>query len=91
MIIGVPKETKQQEHRVGTVPAMVHSLVEDGHTVLVEAGGGIEAGITDDDFVAAGATVRTDAEHALLDEAVLRLRPESDEPAALRPGQLGVG
>ena len=40
MIVGVPKEIKEQENRIGAVPAMVHSLVEAGHTVLVENEGG---------------------------------------------------
>jgi len=54
MIIGVPKEIKDQEHRVGAVPAMVHDLAERGHQVLVEAGAGLGAGIPDSDFDIAG-------------------------------------
>ena len=58
MIIGVPKEIKEQEHRIGAVPAMVHELVAAGHQVLVEKGGGAGAGIEDADFEAAGAEMR---------------------------------
>ena len=57
MIIGVPTEIKPQEHRVGAVPAMVHALVEAGHSVLVQEGAGHGAGLLDDDFVAAGASI----------------------------------
>ncbi|MCB9878541.1 MAG: alanine dehydrogenase [Planctomycetes bacterium] len=55
MIIGVPKEIKAQENRIGAVPAMVMDLVGAGHTVLVEQGGGLGAGITDDEYQAVGA------------------------------------
>lgn len=57
MIIGVPKEIKEQEYRVGAVPAMVHDLVGDGHEVLVEEGAGRMAGIRDEDFEHAGARI----------------------------------
>ena len=55
MIIGVPKEIKPQEHRVGAVPAMVNELVDAGHTVLVQSSAGVGAGLMDADFQAAGA------------------------------------
>src|SRR5439155_346462 len=48
MIVGVPKEIKTAEHRVALVPAGVESLVGDGHSVLVEHGAGIGAGVADD-------------------------------------------
>ncbi|HEB54635.1 MAG TPA: alanine dehydrogenase [bacterium] len=57
MIIGVPTEIKPQENRIGAVPAMVMDLVTAGHEVLVEQGGGRGAGITDDEFRAAGAEI----------------------------------
>jgi alanine dehydrogenase len=55
MIIGVPKEIKAQENRVGAVPAMVMELVAAGHTVLVERGAGLGAGITDAQYEKVGA------------------------------------
>ncbi len=58
MVIGVPKETKNNEYRVGIVPSGVEELVRDGHQVLVETGAGAGSGITDDEFRAAGASVR---------------------------------
>ena len=54
MIIGVPKEIKPQENRIGAVPAMVLELVEAGNTVLVERGGGLGAGISDEEYTAVG-------------------------------------
>ncbi len=57
MIIGVPKEIKAQESRVGAVPAMVLDLVGAGHAVLVQTGAGIGAGVTDDSFVKCGAKI----------------------------------
>jgi alanine dehydrogenase len=54
MIVGVPKEIKDSESRVGLVPAGVHALVADGHRVLVEAAAGAGSGIADREYVAAG-------------------------------------
>ncbi len=57
MIIGVPKEVKDHESRVGVTPAGVHALVEAGHTVLVEQGAGELSALTDDEYQAAGAEI----------------------------------
>ena len=62
MIIGVPKEIKPQENRIGTVPAMVHALRQAGHEVLVQAGGGLGCGIEDEAFAEAGARIVPDAD-----------------------------
>jgi len=61
MIIGVPKEIKPQENRIGAVPAMVLDLVEAGHTVLVEKDGGLGAGVTDDEYMAVGGKIAATA------------------------------
>ena len=55
MIIGVPKEIKNHEYRVGMVPASVRELVNHGHQVIVETNAGMGIGFTDDDYVQAGA------------------------------------
>jgi alanine dehydrogenase len=55
MRIGVPKEIKSNENRVGIVPAGVQALVSDGHRVFIEAGAGVGSGITDQEFKDAGA------------------------------------
>ncbi len=57
MRIGVPKEIKANENRVGIVPAGVHALVGDGHRVLIEATAGLGSGITDQEFKDAGAEI----------------------------------
>ena len=54
MIIGVPKEIKTREYRVGMTPAGVRALTSRGHKVVVEKGAGEGANIKDSDYVAAG-------------------------------------
>ena len=55
MLVGVPKEIKDNEYRVGLVPSTVRELTLNGHKVLVETNAGVGAGLTDDDYKAAGA------------------------------------
>lgn len=62
MIIGVPREIKEQENRVALVPAGVVSLVSAGHRVLIEQGAGLGSGIEDGDFIRAGAEIVSAAE-----------------------------
>ena len=62
MLVGVPKEIKDHEGRVGLVPAAVRELVAHGHRVLVQKDAGRGAGIFDEDFRQAGATLVNDAE-----------------------------
>ena len=57
MIVGVPKEIKNNEYRVSLVPAGVRALVERGHKVIVEASAGEGSGISDEEYLAAGATI----------------------------------
>ena len=57
MLVGVPKEIKDHEDRVGLVPSSVAELVHHGHTVLLQRGAGVGAGLGDDDYRAAGATL----------------------------------
>jgi alanine dehydrogenase len=64
MIIGVPKEIKDREARVGITPAGVKALSEAGHTLLVETRAGEESGFTDDDYQNAGAEIVGDAGYA---------------------------
>jgi len=62
MIIGVPKEIKDNENRVAITPAGVEMLRQAGHTVLIETNAGIGSGFTDDDYRQAGATIVDTAE-----------------------------
>lgn len=62
MIIGVPREIKDNEFRVGLVPSGAAALIEAGHSVLVEKGAGEASAIADEEFVSAGATIAGSAE-----------------------------
>ncbi|MEQ8765832.1 MAG: alanine dehydrogenase [Planctomycetota bacterium] len=89
MIIGVPKEIKNSEHRVGMVPGGAHALVASGHTVLVQRGAGLGSGITDDEFVDAGAKI-VDSASAVYGEAYMIVKvkePLPDEYGLIRKGQ----
>ena len=57
MIVGIPKEIKPQENRVGLIPGGVKSLTSNGHTVLVQKGAGLGSGISDEAYIAAGAEI----------------------------------
>ena len=61
MRIGVPKEIKNHEYRIGLIPAVVHALVSGGHEVFVEQGAGLGSGILDEEYTAAGATILSSA------------------------------
>jgi alanine dehydrogenase len=62
MIIGVPREIKDSEARVGVTPAGVKALAEAGHTVLAESGAGAQSGFQDSEYESAGAEILSDAE-----------------------------
>jgi alanine dehydrogenase len=90
MLIGVPKEIKDHEDRVGLVPSSVGELVAHGHQVLIQQGAGRGAGIADEDYVAAGATLADDAD-AIWRKAELVVKvkePLAVERKKLRDGQL---
>lgn len=85
MIVGVPAETKEGEHRVALTPDGVLELVAHGHRVLVEGGAGADSSIPDHDFLASGAEI-TDAEGAWSAELVVKVKePQGSEFSRLRP------
>jgi alanine dehydrogenase len=87
VIIGVPKETKTREYRVGMTPAGVRSLTSRGHKVLVEKSAGDGSGIKDADYVAAGGTmVQTAAEAWGADMVVKVKEPLASEYGFFREG-----
>ena len=61
MIIGVPKEIKLQEHRIGLTPDSVKVLNKKGHKVLIQSNGGLEAGFTNQDYEKSGAVIYDNA------------------------------
>src|SRR4051812_3173782 len=90
MLVGVPREVKVHEYRVGLTPASVRELVAQGHQVLVEVGAGAGIGFPDDAYRAAGAAIAPDAA-AVFAEAALVVKvkePQPEEWRQLRPGQL---
>lgn len=88
MIVGVPKEIKNREHRVGLVPAGVRTLIGAGHRVLVEKGAGIGSGISDDHYAKAGAQLVNQAETWGADMVVKVKEPLTDEFRFLRKNQI---
>lgn len=88
MVIGVPREIKDHETRVGCVPSMVISLREHGHEVLVESGAGIGSSITDHEYAEAGAIIVSNAaETWQKSDLVVKVKePQSSEFEFFRPG-----
>ncbi|HUK02643.1 MAG TPA: alanine dehydrogenase [Steroidobacteraceae bacterium] len=90
MRIGVPREIKVHEYRVGLVPAGVRELTAAGHEVLVEAGAGEGAGLSDSQYEAAGALI-VDEAHEVFRHAELIVKvkePQLPECRMLQQGQL---
>ncbi len=90
MKIGVPKEIKTLEFRVGMLPSGVRELVHDGHEVIVETNAGVGIGMTDADYEKAGATVVAKPEAVFAEaELIIKVKePQLNECAMLRPGQV---
>ena len=90
MKVGIPKEIKILEYRVGMVPAGVRELVHDGHEVIVETKAGVGIGMTDADYEAAGATVVSTAKEVFAQaELIVKVKePQLEECAMLRPEQV---
>lgn len=90
MIIGVPKEIKTHEYRVGLVPGSVNELVSQGHTVLVETGAGLGINCSDEDYERAGAKIlRTAADVFAQANMIVKVKePQPQECKMLKPGQV---
>jgi alanine dehydrogenase len=90
MIIGVPKEVKNHEYRVGLTPAAARELTGRGHSVLVQAGAGVGIGAEDGDYRTAGATILPGAEE-IFSQAGMIVKVKEPQPAErrlLRAGQV---
>ncbi|MCB1662896.1 MAG: alanine dehydrogenase [Pseudomonadales bacterium] len=90
MLIGVPKEIKNHEYRVGLAPSSVRELAAHGHVVVVERNAGASIGFTDDQYIAAGARVEESAEQIFAQaEMIIKVKePQPNECKMLREGQL---
>lgn len=89
MLIGVPKEIKNNEFRVGMVPAGVRELIHHGHKVMVETNAGKGIGISDADYETAGAKIAKTAEEVFAQaELIVKVKePQPEECQRLRQGQ----
>jgi alanine dehydrogenase len=90
MLIGIPKEIKNNEYRVGMTPEGVRELVKHGHTVLVQSNAGSAIGLSDEQYRLVGAELADSAEEifACADLIVKIKEPQPTECKLLRPGQL---
>ncbi|MBD2202233.1 alanine dehydrogenase [Calothrix sp. FACHB-1219] len=89
MEIGVPKETKDQEFRVGLSPATVRVLKENGHAIFVQTQAGVGSGFTDDDYIAAGGEIVATQDSAWNRELVVKVKePQEAEYKFLQKGQI---
>jgi len=90
MLIGIPKEIKNDEYRVGLLPVGAEELTRAGHRVLIEAGAGAGSGLSDDEYVRHGAeVVATAAEVYGRAEMIVKVKePQPDEFKLLRRGQI---
>lgn len=90
MIIGLPKEIKNNENRVALTPSGVFSLAKNGHTIYVETSAGVNSGFTDQSYVNAGATILNTAKEVFgIAEMIMKVKePIAQEYDLIRPGQL---
>jgi alanine dehydrogenase len=90
MIIGIPKEIKNNEFRVSATPSGVHAYAQSGHTVLVESGAGLGSAITDQDYIDAGAQIVATADEVWQKADLIQKvkEPIAAEYPKMRKGQI---
>lgn len=89
MRIGVPKEIKDQEFRIGLSPNSVRVLTDKGHSVSVQSGAGVGSGFSDRDYQQAGATIVAEAKDAWNQELIIKVKePLAVEYEFIRKGQI---
>lgn len=90
MLIGVPKEIKNHEYRVGMTPAGVYELIRYGHQILVETNAGLAIGYGDEDYIKAGALIAKSAAEVFdRAEMIIKVKePQASEYKMLRSGQV---
>jgi alanine dehydrogenase len=90
VLVGIPKEIKNNEFRVSTTPAGVHALVVAGHTVFVEKSAGLGSSISDEEYVKAGGTILDTADEVWAkSEMIIKVKePIAQEYSRMRKGQI---
>ncbi len=89
MLIGIPKEIKNHEYRVGATPAMVKTLIESNHQVLVETHAGSKIGFTDEMYFNAGAKIVNSPTEIYRADMIIKVKePQESEYSLLREGQI---
>ena len=90
MLVGIPKEIKNNENRVAMTPAGVHELTQRGHKVLIEKSAGVGSGFSDDDYTKAGAEIALDAAKVWAEaEMIVKVKePIEPEYKLMRKGQV---
>lgn len=89
MIIGIPKEIKVHEYRVGATPEMVRVLVGHGHKLFVETKAGAQIGFSDEDYRRSGATVVNTAAEVYKSEMIIKVKePQESEFELMHEGQI---
>jgi len=90
MLIGIPKEVKKDEHRVGLTPAGVSAFNENKHAVMIQKNAGIGSGYSNNDYVKAGATIVKDANdiYSETDMIIKVKEPIPEEYNLIKPGQI---
>lgn len=89
MVVGIPREIKEEEHRVALLPSAAYQLIRRGHHVRVETGAGEGAGFPDAEYAAAGAEIVPSAKEAYDAELVVKVKePQPSEIPLLKPGQI---
>lgn len=89
MLIGIPKEIKNHEYRVGATPAMCRALIESGHRVMIQKNAGTKIGFTDEMYSQAGAHIANTAEEIYSAEMIIKVKePQEAEFPLLREGQI---
>lgn len=88
MIVGVPKEIKVHEYRVGLTPESVQEFINHGHEVTVETGAGAGIGETDNSYIEAGATISESAKNVFdISDMIVKVKePQAAERATLISG-----
>ncbi len=89
IVIGIPKEIKNHEYRVGATPGFVKTLIQHGHTVLVEKSAGAKIGYSDEMYIESGAKIVSSAKEAYSADMIIKVKePQASEYKLLREGQI---